>query len=219
MIRLYSTQFIIHALIFVMVYFLLLTIAECVHALTAYWCGDSTPKDLGRLTLDPFQHIDLLGTLSLCLLGFGWSKSMPLNSNNIRHPYRSFKLATVFLAPIGVYLFSAVIALVTLLKIFGKRVQKFSLDISLISKECPDLSSLAIVFSMILLAIVHIAIMLIAVRIMYGVVDFLISKFLNHSTIDALFVSFVSLFIMIKCISPLMHGIGCIVGSIVYLII
>lgn len=55
------------------------TIHELSHALVAYWLGDSTAKDAGRITLNPIAHIDPFGALMLLTVGFGWAKATPIN--------------------------------------------------------------------------------------------------------------------------------------------
>ena len=59
-----------------------LTIHEFAHAWTAYKFGDDTAKNMGRLTLNPIAHIDLIGTIILPLIAhFGWAKPVPVNFN------------------------------------------------------------------------------------------------------------------------------------------
>ena len=67
--------------IFVLPIFLVsLTIHEYAHAWMAYRYGDDTAKRMGRLTLNPFAHISLFGTIILPLLvHFGWAKPIPVN--------------------------------------------------------------------------------------------------------------------------------------------
>jgi len=62
------------------------TIHEFAHAYAAHKLGDSTAKNLGRLTLNPLAHLDPLGTLSLLFLGFGWGKAVPVNYYNLKNP-------------------------------------------------------------------------------------------------------------------------------------
>jgi Zn-dependent protease len=67
---------------------------EVMHGYVAYKLGDSTAKFMGRLTLNPIPHIDLLGTIIIPLLLivsrspilFGWAKPVPVNFNNLRNP-------------------------------------------------------------------------------------------------------------------------------------
>ncbi len=57
-----------------------LTVHEFAHAWTAYKFGDNTAKSMGRLTLNPIAHIDLLGTIILPLfIHFGYAKPVPVN--------------------------------------------------------------------------------------------------------------------------------------------
>jgi Zn-dependent protease len=56
-----------------------LTIHEFAHALAATMQGDPTAKLMGRLTFNPLAHIDVVGFLSLLLVGFGWGKPVPVN--------------------------------------------------------------------------------------------------------------------------------------------
>ena len=63
-----------------------LTIHEFSHAFVAQKCGDSTSKEQGRVTLNPFKHIDPLGFVMLLVAGFGWAKPVEFNEQNLRHP-------------------------------------------------------------------------------------------------------------------------------------
>jgi len=76
-----------------------LTIHEAAHALTADRLGDPTARSLGRVSLNPLVHIDLLGTIVLPLLAIvshlpiiGWAKPVPVNIRNLRHPQRDFAI-------------------------------------------------------------------------------------------------------------------------------
>lgn len=61
---------------------------EFAHAWVAYKCGDPTPKVLGRVTLDPTAHVDLLGILMLIFCGFGWGKPVVINPSNFKKKRR-----------------------------------------------------------------------------------------------------------------------------------
>jgi Zn-dependent protease len=74
---------------------LAITVHEAAHGYVARMFGDSTAWMLGRVTLNPFKHIDPIGTvvvpLATLMLGgilFGWAKPVPVNFNNLRHPKR-----------------------------------------------------------------------------------------------------------------------------------
>ena len=62
-----------------------LSFHEWGHAFAAYRLGDSTAKDAGRMSIDPFRHLDPLGFLSMMLVGFGWAKPVPVNPNRLKH--------------------------------------------------------------------------------------------------------------------------------------
>ena len=63
-----------------------ITIHEFSHAWTANFYGDPTAKTMGRMTLNPFAHLDFLGTIFLLLAGFGWGKPVIVNPRNFKNP-------------------------------------------------------------------------------------------------------------------------------------
>ncbi|WP_409341369.1 site-2 protease family protein [Paenibacillus sp. MBLB4367] len=62
------------------------TIHEFAHAYTAYKFGDPTPKQMGRVTLNPRYHLDVLGTILIFLIGFGWPKGVLIDRRNFKNP-------------------------------------------------------------------------------------------------------------------------------------
>jgi Zn-dependent protease len=67
-------------LIFYLVALILaITVHEFSHALVATILGDPTPKSQGRLSLNPLVHMDVLGTLTLLIAGFGWGRPVIYN--------------------------------------------------------------------------------------------------------------------------------------------
>jgi Zn-dependent protease len=76
-----------------------LTFHEAAHAWTANRLGDPTARALGRLTLNPAVHVDVIGTIAFPLIamltGFpliGWAKPVPVDMRNLRHPRRDFAI-------------------------------------------------------------------------------------------------------------------------------
>jgi Zn-dependent protease len=63
-----------------------LTVHEFSHAYMAKKCGDLTSEAEGRVTLNPFKHIDALGFIMLLVAGFGWAKPVQFNEANLRNP-------------------------------------------------------------------------------------------------------------------------------------
>lgn len=60
------------------------TIHELAHAVTADFLGDPTPRNMGRITLNPLKHLDPIGTILLLIAGFGWAKPVMVNPMNMR---------------------------------------------------------------------------------------------------------------------------------------
>lgn len=97
-----STEALLQGLLFYLCFIPVLTFHEFAHAWTSWKCGDSTAKDLGRVSLNPIVHMEVVGTVVLPLLaiylsltqsmlaGFiiGWGKPVPVDLNNLRNPRR-----------------------------------------------------------------------------------------------------------------------------------
>jgi Zn-dependent protease len=76
-----------------------LTVHESAHAWTADRLGDPTARLLGRVSLNPIVHADLIGTVFFPLLAIvggvpviGWAKPVPVNIRKLRHPRRDYVL-------------------------------------------------------------------------------------------------------------------------------
>jgi Zn-dependent protease len=72
-----------------------ITIHEFSHALVADKLGDPTPRSLGRLSLNPLRHLDLIGTIMLFLVHFGWGKPVPIDPYNLKNPKRDEMLISI----------------------------------------------------------------------------------------------------------------------------
>ena len=70
---------------------------ECAHGFVSLWLGDPTAKAQGRLTLNPLRHMDLMGSLSMLILGIGWAKPVPVNP----YYYKNRKLGMALCAAAG----------------------------------------------------------------------------------------------------------------------
>ena len=76
---------------------------EVAHGMAALWCGDTTAKKSGRLTLDPVPHLDPIGSIMLPLLLvltnsgflFGWAKPVPVNAFKLRRPVEDMVLVAL----------------------------------------------------------------------------------------------------------------------------
>lgn len=72
-----------------------ITIHEFSHALIADKLGDPTPRSQGRLSLNPLRHLDLIGTLMLILIHFGWGKPVVIDPYNLKNPRRDETLISL----------------------------------------------------------------------------------------------------------------------------
>src|SRR5919112_2552171 len=57
---------------------------EAAHAYSAYALGDDTAYRYGRVTLNPASHLDLMGSLMLVMVGFGWGRPVPVEPSKLR---------------------------------------------------------------------------------------------------------------------------------------
>ena len=79
-----------------------LSFHEAAHAWAADRLGDSTARQMGRLTLNPLAHIDWIGTVLFPLIAIssgipliGWAKPVPVDMRNLREPRRDFALVAL----------------------------------------------------------------------------------------------------------------------------
>ena len=77
------------------VVFCTMPIHEYAHALIATKLGDETPRLSGRLTLNPFAHIDILGALMIFLCGFGYAKPVSVNPRNFKDPKKGMAITAI----------------------------------------------------------------------------------------------------------------------------
>lgn len=100
---------IIYILSSLTVIFLTMPVHEFAHGFAATKLGDPTPRYQGRMTLNPFAHIDWIGAACILLFGFGWAKPVQVNSNNFRSPKKDMAI-TAAAGPIA----NLIVALIAL---------------------------------------------------------------------------------------------------------
>lgn len=67
-------------------FLLALTLHEFAHGFVAYKLGDPTAQRLGRLSLNPLRHLDLLGVLAFLIMKIGWAKPVPVDARYFKNP-------------------------------------------------------------------------------------------------------------------------------------
>ena len=107
-------QIVIYILSSLAVIFITLPIHEFAHGFAAVKLGDNTPRWQGRLTLNPFAHIDYVGALCILLFNFGWAKPVQVNHYNFRNPKRDMAI-TALAGPLA----NLVLALISLFAFYG----------------------------------------------------------------------------------------------------
>lgn len=96
-------QFIYIASIWIIPVLISITMHEAAHGYVANLLGDDTAKKLGRVTLNPFKHIDRFGTVILPLLlivmkspfVFGWAKPVPVKFYRLKNPLRDMVIVAI----------------------------------------------------------------------------------------------------------------------------
>jgi Zn-dependent protease len=97
---------------------------EVGHGLVAYWWGDHTAKEEGRLTLNPVPHVDPIGTLLFPIINmlsginimFGWARPVPINPRRFKH-YRRGLFCVALAGPFSNFLIATICAFVLCLMV------------------------------------------------------------------------------------------------------
>ena len=82
-------------IIAILVFAFSLSIHEFAHAFSAYKMGDLSAKNMGRMTLNPIKHMDLVGFLFFLFIGVGWAKPVPINPNNFKNYKKGTRLVAI----------------------------------------------------------------------------------------------------------------------------
>ena len=101
---------------------LCITFHETCHGLAAYRLGDNTAKRMGRLSLNPLKHVDLMGLIMMALFRFGWAKPVPVDMRNFKNPKAGMAL-TALAGPVSnVVLAYAAVVLCNFVMFFADRL-------------------------------------------------------------------------------------------------
>ena len=142
---------------------LAVSIHESAHAWTADFCGDPTARTLGRATLNPLRHVDLLGSLLfpglLLMFGwpvFGWGRPAPVLEEKLRRPGRdgllvasAGSLANLFV--VGV----ATVAIVVMVRVLGPEARQAAFLTLIQQAGAERLRAFPVMFTLVRLASVN----------------------------------------------------------------
>jgi Zn-dependent protease len=94
------------------------SVHEVMHGMVASYLGDNTARRMGRLSLNPLRHVDLLGSIVvpvvlLWISGFvfGWARAVPVNVQNLENPGRDMIFVAVA-GPLANFLMSLLWAII-----------------------------------------------------------------------------------------------------------
>jgi Zn-dependent protease len=95
-----TQEHLVNLLIMAPAFLIAMTIHELSHGMVAYFFGDTTAKNEGRLTLNPIKHLDPVGTIvfiasSLAGVGIGWAKPVPINPYRFKSMRRDLVLVSI----------------------------------------------------------------------------------------------------------------------------
>lgn len=99
-------QFVVAIAILIVPLFISISFHEWAHGYVAYKFGDPTPKLQGRLTLNPFAHLDPIGTLMLFTIGIGWAKPVILNPSH--YPDKTKQMLVALAGPASNFLLALI---------------------------------------------------------------------------------------------------------------
>lgn len=93
---------------------LAISVHEYAHARAAYTLGDDTAMLEGRMTIDPWAHIDPMGALMLFVFGFGWARPVRVDVFRLRRPLKDMALIA-FAGPLSNFIVAFLLEIATIL--------------------------------------------------------------------------------------------------------
>jgi Zn-dependent protease len=104
---------------FAIVLVIAFSVHEFAHAWVAYQLGDPTAKNQGRLTLDPRKHLDVLGSIMVLAMGFGWAKPVPVNPYYLRNGPKAGMAMVAAAGPLSNLILAIIAAIPVRLELIG----------------------------------------------------------------------------------------------------
>lgn len=146
-----TIQSLIDFLVFFIAYAVSVTIAGSFQATVTNWLGDDTAEDAGMTSLSPLMHVDPIGLVCLYAFGIGWGQPVPIDHRNI---YGTAKLLFAYLAHVVMYIIIGIVALFTLVAVFGVGPLQSVQTIAQLQASYPQYASVVMVIMRMLLGLV-----------------------------------------------------------------
>lgn len=166
----HTVELIINLATLFMGYCASVTLAGAFRAWVAKKMGDDTAESLGMLSLNPTVHVNMLGTVLLFVMGFGWGTHIPVNPFNIVGSWRGLRIFCATFSDVFAYIITSISAMTALLLLFGPQILKFPSFIALDSQATsitdlyPHTSSFLIIIGLILIKFIYLNIVLAAMH-------------------------------------------------------
>ncbi len=99
-----------HFVALILAFVVAISIHEFAHAYVADRLGDPSPRNAGRVTVNPFRHLDPMGTVLLALVGFGWGRPVLVNPYNFNIGIRIGMAVVALAGPLSNLVLAAALA-------------------------------------------------------------------------------------------------------------
>jgi hypothetical protein len=160
----------------IMAYACIVTLAHYFKAWVALCYGDETPAQLGFLSFNPLDHIDLVGAACLILFQIGWGRYVLVNPLNIHGRYRIIKIAYAYLSDSLCYIVIALLSLIMLITLFNGHIINLTsmmvahgtLTYQLVATIYPDYNALLIAIGFILICFMYLGVTL---GVVYAIIN------------------------------------------------
>lgn len=105
-------EYLIRLILMIPIAMISLSVHESAHGYISYKLGDPTARNLGRITMNPLKHFDIMGFICMVICGVGWAKPVPVNLRYYKEPRKGMALtaaagpiSNLILGYIGLFLF------------------------------------------------------------------------------------------------------------------
>lgn len=227
MLSIYWAEKIVTTILLLGAYAVSITLAEAGQAWLASCMGDDSAARQGWGSLNPLNHMDIMGTLLILFIGFGWVRSLPLNPNHMKQSFQGLRIMLVYMAQSIIYSAVALVALSILVLLFGGPSLTFAISRSLadttpltsFATMYPHKSSLEIVGALFLIALVIYNVFIASISIIAHGFRYVMMRLRSRSVVSgdlsegSLFpviahdddLSWISVFVLLIFLSPILR--------------